>query len=42
MPSAVFEDEDLIEAIANATGYRPKIILKKIITKDGKIEVFWR
>lgn len=42
MPSAVFEDKDLIEAIANATGYRPTVIVKKKITDENKVEIFWK
>ncbi len=42
MPTAEFSDEDLIETIARATGYRPTIILKKEIDKDGRLVVIWR
>ena len=42
MPTAEFEDSDLIEAIAAATGYRPSIILEKKINDGGNVEVIWR
>lgn len=42
MPTAEFEDKDLIEAIVNVTGYRPRIIVKKKINDKGNVEVFWK
>jgi len=42
MPTAIFEDKDLIESIAMLTGYRPNKIHIKKINDKGQIEVFWK
>ena len=41
MPTATFEDKDLIETITRETGCKPDVIVKKYI-EDGKLKVFWR
>ncbi len=42
MPSAEFEDNDLIESIAMLTGKKPNIIVSKKINDKGNVEVFFR
>lgn len=42
MPVSEFNDNDLVNAIKNETGFMAKKIIAKQINKEGNLEVTWR